>query len=53
MFLSDININSTYESLQEAKCTSCSIQADKSAYWTPQLYYLHSNGEYEEVPNGM
>ena len=25
--------------------------ADKSAYWTPQLYYLHSSGLYEEVPN--
>lgn len=26
-------------------------KADKSAYWTPQLYYLHSSGIYEEVPN--
>ncbi|OBT54723.1 hypothetical protein VE04_03981 [Pseudogymnoascus sp. 24MN13] len=23
-----------------------------SAYWNPQLYYLHSNGQFEEVPNG-
>ena len=34
-----------------ADCTSCSVQDDKSAYWTPQLYYEHSNGSFEEVPN--
>ncbi|RDW68089.1 hypothetical protein BP6252_09485 [Coleophoma cylindrospora] len=27
------------------------ILADKSAYWTPQLYYRHASGVYEEVPN--
>ncbi|KAL3419704.1 WSC domain-containing protein [Phlyctema vagabunda] len=47
----NININSTYASLQEAECTSCSIQADKSAYWTPQLYYRQASGQYVEVPN--
>ncbi|KAL9036557.1 MAG: hypothetical protein Q9180_004233, partial [Flavoplaca navasiana] len=34
--------------------TPCSIAAendDKSAYWTPSLYYQHSNGSFEEVPN--
>ncbi|KIM96518.1 hypothetical protein OIDMADRAFT_148350 [Oidiodendron maius Zn] len=49
---SNININSTYARLQEAACTSCEIQKDKSAYWTPQLYYEHANGTFEEVPNG-
>ncbi|KFY78023.1 hypothetical protein V499_02735 [Pseudogymnoascus sp. VKM F-103] len=49
---SNININSTYDSLVAAPCTSCQIQADKSAYWNPQLYYLHANGKYEEVYNG-
>jgi hypothetical protein len=34
-----------------APCTSCEIQDDKSAYWTPQLYYQHANGSFEEVPN--
>ncbi|OBT92322.1 hypothetical protein VE01_09379 [Pseudogymnoascus verrucosus] len=24
----------------------------RSAYWNPQLYYLHSNGQFEKVPNG-
>ena len=48
---SSININSTYDSMQESDCTSCTIQADKSAYWTPALYYQYPNGMYEEVPN--
>ncbi|KAL9098234.1 MAG: hypothetical protein Q9163_006073 [Psora crenata] len=47
----NIGLSSTYESLQQADCTSCEIQADKSAYWTPQLYYQHSNGKFEMVGN--
>jgi Domain of unknown function (DUF1996)/WSC domain len=38
--------------MQSAYCTSCGIQDDKSAYWTPQLYYRYRNGSYTEVPNG-
>lgn len=48
---SNIGISSTYDSLQQSECTSCTIQADKSAYWTPALYYLHADGTYEEVSN--
>ena len=48
---SNINVNSDYNSLQQAKCSSCEIQDDKSAYWTPPLYYHHANGSFEEVPN--
>lgn len=33
-------------------CTSCEVQPDKSAYWTPNLYYAHPNGTFEEVPHG-
>lgn len=47
----EINPYSTTASLQTSTCSSCEIQADKSAYWTPQLYYSHSNGSFEEVPN--
>lgn len=47
----EANPYSTYESLQTSNCSSCEIQADKSAYWTPQLYYAHSNGSFESVPN--
>ena len=49
--MSDININSTLDTLTASSCTSCQIQSDKSAYWTPQLYYAHPNGTFEEVPN--
>ncbi|KAK4945184.1 hypothetical protein LTR10_015610 [Elasticomyces elasticus] len=48
---SNLNTTSTYESLQASFCTSCEIQADKSAYWTPQMYYRHRNGTFEEVPH--
>lgn len=37
--------------MRNSDCTSCELTADKSAYWTPQLYYQHSNGLIEEVPN--
>jgi len=37
--------------MQAAYCTSCGIQKDKSAYWTPQMYFRHRNGSYEEVPH--
>lgn len=39
LIATDININSTYNSLIHSNFTSCQITADKSAYWTPQLYY--------------
>jgi hypothetical protein len=48
---SNINPSSTYYTNQNSSCTSCEVQADKSGYWTPQLYYQHSNGSFEEVPN--
>ncbi|OIW32843.1 WSC-domain-containing protein, partial [Coniochaeta ligniaria NRRL 30616] len=48
---SNIGLSSTYASLQQSECTSCTIQADKSAYWSPALYYQHADGTYEEVPN--
>lgn len=48
---SNIDLNSDYQSLQQSNCTSCEIGADKSAYWTPILYYHHANGSFEEVPN--
>lgn len=45
--------NSTFESLQNNRCTSCQVQKDKSAYWTPQLYYQQgNNGSFVEVPAG-
>lgn len=37
---SNIGIDSSYESMINSACTSCEIQADKSAYWAPILYVL-------------
>ena len=48
---SNININSDYASMQNSTCSSCEITADKSGYWTPQLYYEYKNGSFGEVPN--
>lgn len=47
----DVNQNSNFNSLLSSTCSSCEVQSDKSAYWTPQLYYAHANGKFEEVPN--
>lgn len=49
---SNFALEVTYDDLQASRCTSCEIQDDKSAYWTPQLYYEHANGTFEEVPSG-
>lgn len=50
---SNFGPSSTYADLLASQCTSCEIQADKSAYWTPQLYYQHGDGTtFDEVPNG-
>jgi len=43
--------NSTYTSLTNSPCTSCEIGPDKSAYWTPLLYYQFPNGSFVDVPN--
>ncbi|KAH6893527.1 hypothetical protein B0T10DRAFT_592516 [Thelonectria olida] len=48
---SNFAVSNTFDNLQSSRCTSCEIQDDKSAYWTPQLYYQHSNGSFEPVPN--
>lgn len=49
-----INISpfSDAQSLQSANCTTCTIQADKSSYWTPQLFFQFTNGSFAIVPNG-
>lgn len=35
--------------LRESSCTSCAVEQDKSAYWTPALYFMHANGSAELV----
>ncbi|KIV86256.1 hypothetical protein PV11_01876 [Exophiala sideris] len=48
----NVNTTSDYDSLSAASCTSCSIQKDLSAYWTPLMYYQFANGSFTPVPNG-
>lgn len=35
--------------LLESDCTSCGVTQDKSAYWTPALYFMHEDGTAEMV----
>jgi len=49
MIHAGFNENVTYDQLLAADCTSCAVQQDKSAYWTPALYFQHANGTYELV----
>lgn len=37
------------EILRESSCTSCGVEQDLSAYWTPALYFMHANGSAEIV----
>lgn len=37
----------THAQITGAECTSAMIQADKSNYWIPTLFWINGNGEYE------
>ncbi|KAF1998178.1 hypothetical protein P154DRAFT_495796 [Amniculicola lignicola CBS 123094] len=41
--------DATYDDLVSADCTSCLVTQDKSAYWTPPMYFVHENGKTEIV----
>ncbi|TGJ85748.1 hypothetical protein E0Z10_g2985 [Xylaria hypoxylon] len=48
---SGFGMSATYDDLTSADCTSCAVKQDKSAYWTPAMYFLNSEtGEYSPVP---
>lgn len=38
------------DDLLSSNCTSSLIKNDKSNYWTPSLFFQHSNGSFESVP---
>jgi len=44
LLLADFGFNTTSYDLLESTCTSCEITQDKSAYWTPPLYFMYKNG---------
>lgn len=35
--------------LINSDCTSCAVRQDKSAYWAPALYFIHTDGTAEIV----
>ncbi|KAJ5980903.1 hypothetical protein N7481_008201 [Penicillium waksmanii] len=42
-------MSANYETLLKSDCTSCGVEQDKSAYWTPALYFMHTDGSAEMV----
>lgn len=47
--LTDLNFESTGDTLSESSCTNSILTQDKSAYWAPWLYFEHDNGTFEDV----
>ncbi|KAJ8128566.1 hypothetical protein O1611_g5067 [Lasiodiplodia mahajangana] len=48
---SAFGMSATYDDLVNGDCTSCAVKQDKSAYWTPSMYFLDSDtGEFSPVP---
>lgn len=48
---SGFGLSATYDDLVNGDCTSCAVKQDKSAYWTPAMYFLDSQtGEFSPVP---
>ncbi|KAF1813861.1 hypothetical protein P152DRAFT_294870 [Eremomyces bilateralis CBS 781.70] len=46
----NFGFSSGYDDLRASECTSCSVKEDLSAYWFPPIYFEHSNGTIEMVP---
>ena len=42
-------MSSDQSSLLSGDCTSCAVTQDKSAYWAPALYFMHTNGSAQVV----
>lgn len=46
----DFGMSTNFKSLRASDCTSCGVTQDMSAYWTPALYFMHTDGRAELVP---
>ncbi|XXH00498.1 hypothetical protein Hte_006844 [Hypoxylon texense] len=47
---SGFSMSATFDDLNGASCTSCAVKQDKSAYWTPALYFQDGDtGDFEIV----
>ncbi|KAF2140371.1 uncharacterized protein K452DRAFT_230488 [Aplosporella prunicola CBS 121167] len=47
---SNFAMDVTSAELRNGDCTSCQVTQDKSAYWTPPLYFQYTNGTTVIVP---
>ncbi|KAL9006607.1 MAG: hypothetical protein Q9188_000644 [Gyalolechia gomerana] len=47
---SAFSATSTAEDLLKSKCQSCGVGQDKSAYWTPPMYFMADDGTFTIVP---
>ncbi|KAK6954145.1 hypothetical protein Daesc_004107 [Daldinia eschscholtzii] len=48
---SGFSLSATYDELRQGSCSSCAVKQDKSAYWTPALYFQDSDTkQFEIVP---
>ncbi|KAI0009567.1 hypothetical protein F4779DRAFT_364458 [Xylariaceae sp. FL0662B] len=48
---SGFSLEATYDDLINGNCTSCAVKQDKSAYWTPNMYFRDGDtGEFTPVP---
>ncbi|KAI0135638.1 hypothetical protein F4814DRAFT_31397 [Daldinia grandis] len=48
---SGFSLSATYDQLMQGSCSSCAVKQDKSAYWTPALYFQDSETkQFEIVP---
>ncbi|CAG8025670.1 unnamed protein product [Penicillium nalgiovense] len=45
----NFGMSSDQSSLLSGDCTSCAVTQDKSAYWAPALYFMHTNGSAQVV----
>ncbi|TXT07372.1 hypothetical protein VHUM_03092 [Vanrija humicola] len=46
------DVLNTPEEQQNAVCSTAPIQADKSNYWAPQMFFINNDGEYEHLSPG-
>ncbi|KAL1412035.1 hypothetical protein Q8F55_003032 [Vanrija albida] len=46
------SVLNTPEEQQNAVCSTAPIQADKSNYWAPQVFFVNDDGEYEHMATG-
>ena len=42
---SGFSIDAGFDELTAGSCTSCQVTQDKSAYWTPALYFQDASGK--------